>query len=63
MTLLRIITMISIYLTHGDIVNELFRDAKKTMVSLNIFYKANDFIHHGPERVRSKLSIFRKNVL
>ena len=43
--------MVSNFLTDGEDMIDIFRDVKKSIVYLNIFYKANDFIEHGPERI------------
>ena len=43
--------MILRFFTIGDDINDIFKDVKKSIVYSNIFYKASDFIEHGPERV------------
>ena len=43
--------MLSKFSTIGDEINNIFFDTKKTIAYPNIFYKANDFIQHGPECV------------
>ena len=51
MTLLKNTTMLSNFLTNGEDINDIFKDVKKSIVYSNIFYKASDFIEHGPELV------------
>ena len=43
--------MLSNFLTYGENINELFQNFKNSIVYFNIYYKANDFINHGPHLV------------
>ena len=51
MVLLKNTTMLSKFSTIGNEINDIFFDIKKMIVYPKIFYKANDLIQHGPERV------------
>ena len=51
MLLLKSTTTLSSYLTSDLNINDIFRAVKKQIVYANIFYKASDFIEHGPKRV------------
>ena len=51
MFLLKQTTMFLSFNTSGEDINNIFKDVKKTIIYANIFYKACDFVEHGPEHI------------